>query len=366
MSIQEIEEIKNNEDKNLQKLREEFDKKQSPNENHPKTSYGHKHPKNKNKNIISLSCKKSPSRYNKALSANRINKKINGNNDKISYNFYKKNPGYLYYKEIMTNIKSSKKRTLTGKTIKNKMKLKSNNKNLNNNNNKFKKNQKFPKINNYTYNNKKKINEINNYNSYNIFTNDKNNPYSFFWANKILNQSDFRIDIKGMAYGVPRLGSVNKKEDYFLKVYNKVKEKENLEKSTKNSFRNYNNNNVYKHYYNNFVGIVNQKHYQKEKITKEIFDVNIKKDITDKKEMKININKQNNDDKILVKNNNEKKDNNKNENNKNDDNDNEFEEESFDEEQQKQFYKNQKNFFKARKDIIEEPEYLEEDNDIIN
>ena len=37
--------------------------------------------------------------------------------------------------------------------------------------------------------------------------------------------------------------------------------------------------------------------------------------------------------------------------------------ENFDEEQEKIFYKNQKNFYKIRKDIIEEPEYLEEDNE---
>jgi hypothetical protein len=31
-------------------------------------------------------------------------------------------------------------------------------------------------------------------------------------------------------------------------------------------------------------------------------------------------------------------------------------------EQEKQFYQIQKNFFRTRKEIIEEPEYLEEDN----
>ena len=100
MSIQGIEEIKNNDDKNLQKLREEFDKKYQKNENYPKTSYGSKHSITKNKNFISKSCKKSPLRYKKALSASKFNKKINDNNGKlddiISYHISKKHPGYLY------------------------------------------------------------------------------------------------------------------------------------------------------------------------------------------------------------------------------------------------------------------------------
>ena len=37
------EEIKNNEDKNLQRLREEFNQRRNQNENHPKTSHGIKH-----------------------------------------------------------------------------------------------------------------------------------------------------------------------------------------------------------------------------------------------------------------------------------------------------------------------------------
>ena len=66
----------------------------------------------------------------------------------------------------------------------------------------------------------------------------------------------------------------------------------------------------------------------------------------------------NNIDKLKNKENDDYK---KEENNNHEDNDNDFD--IFDEEKEKLFYTNQKNFFKARKDIIEEPEYLEDDNE---
>ena len=384
-SDRESEEIKNCEDKNLKKLREEFEKKKSLNENHPKTSHGYKDSFSHNSySSHSKSCKKSPLRYNKALSANKYNQKIYKNpnklNDKISYDFCKKHPGYLYYKEIfasMKNNKLNKIRTLTGKVINRKMKLEPAPKNIKkSNNNKFNKNQKFPKINNgYGYN--YKFNGKQTY--YNNKQIDKNNPYSFFWANKILNQTDFKIGIKGMAYGVPQLGSINKKEEFYLKAFNKA------DNSNKNSFKNKNVSNGNKFYYNNFVGIANQKNVKKEKIAKGVFDENknnaknnndkcykIKNsdnnenDVVNIKENDFENNSENNKGKILEdKNNNDNNDKEEdNNNNKKEEHENEFEEESFDEEQQKQFYQNQKNFFKARKDIMEEPEYLEEDNDI--
>ena len=386
-SNRESEEIKNSEDKNIKKLREEFDKRQSQNGNHPKTSHGYKNSTNRNVyNINSKSCKKSPSRYTKALSANKYNQKVYKNsnklNDKTSYDFCKKHPGYLYYKEIMSNIKNNKLnkiRTLTGKVINRRMKLEPAPKNIKNSNiNNFFKNQQFPKIHN---NHNNKINgrhKLYNYNyNYNHNNNqfDKNNPYSYFWANKILNHSDFKIGVKGMAYGVPQLGSFNKNGDFLLKVLNKTKEKDkNLENYTKNSFKSYHNG-TNKNYYNNFVGITNQKNSKKESIIKGIFDENksgnekdnekcfkIKND-ENKNEMKKIFNEkifENNKAKFLEDNNNKDNKNNKKDDN---DNENEFEDESLDEELQKQFYKNQKNFFKARKDIMEEPEYLEDDND---
>jgi hypothetical protein len=361
------EEIKNSEDKNIQKLREEFEKKENKNENHPKTSHGHKHSSNSN-NINSKTCKKSRYRIHKAFSANKYIEKINKNgnklNEKISYDFYKKHPGYLYYKEIISTLKNNKLRAFTGKILSKKMKLEPLTK-KDINNNKLSKNQKFPKINNFSFNNKLNGKHIYFNNKYNNPC-DKNNPFSYFWANKILSKTDFKIGIKGMAYGVPKLVNVNKKDDFFFKTINKSKEN-NLDNSYKNSFKSYNNENKNKLYYNNFVGIKNQKQTKNEKITKELFDenknssksFNIKKEENNKIEVKNIFNNENKDKNFDDNKNNEKKEN----KDVNKDNENEFEDESLDEEQQMQFYKNQKNFFKARKDIMEEPEYLEEDND---
>ena len=381
LSDRENEENKNSEDKNIKKLREEFEKKQSNNENHPKTSHGIKHSVDHyNSNINS--CKKTPTRYSKALSANKYNQKINKNsyiklNGKITYDFCKKHPGYLYYKEIVNNLKNNKlnkKRTLTGKVINRNMKLEPIQKNNMGNkvkSNKIKKGEKFPKINS-SYNNRingKQTYYNNNYN-YNNIKDDRNNPYSIFWANKILNQSDFKIEIKGKSYGVPKLVSANKNDDFLFKAFNKKDNENNLENSAKHSYKNVNNiQNGNKHYYNNFVGVSNQKNTKKEKMKKGVFDENknnknnekcyiIKNEKNDKKEMKNIFNDDINNKNIRDNNNNNNK-----EAKNNEDYENEFDNESLDEEQQKQFYKNQKNFFKARKDIMEEPEYLEEDND---
>lgn len=231
-SNHESEDIKSSELKNIQKLREEFNQTQSWNEHYPKTSHGYKHPMNFSNNI---SNRKQRSRYNKALSANKYNQKLtikNNNelNDKIIYDFCKKHPGYLYYKEIITNKKKrnfmNKARALTGNIVNRKMKLeplsKIDSKNLTK---KLSKNNYFPKINKSNSHIKNSIISKqtyynHNYN-YNENTYDKHNPYSIFWANRILNRSDFRIEIRGMAYGVPKLGSASRKDDFLLKILNK-------------------------------------------------------------------------------------------------------------------------------------------------
>ena len=298
-------------EENIQKLREEFNKKSFHNENHPKTSHEYKRA-NVNKKI---------SRTNKALSANKIKwSNLNKLSDKELFDFYRKHPGYLYYKEIMTNMKLKqfnnplKKRAFTGKEFANKKirieysnninykkmgntnynhgnKFSNNFNNFSNNNYNINRNEKFPKISktnyysgqnrpkwknnfvkNYNYNfNYNNFNYSHNHNynyninNININIKDKKNPYSLSWVNKILNQNDYKLEITSK--------NINKKE--------KEKNKANIN------------------------------------------------DYKEKKE------KNNNDDK----------------------------EEELDEEQQMQFYKNQKNFFKARKDIKEEPEDLEEDKD---
>ncbi len=283
---------------NLQKLREEFNKK-SFNSDHPKTSYKYKRSLDHSSNTFNSS--KKYARTNKALSANKFNLKWGNGynyNDKQALEFYRKHPGYLYYKEIVTNMKSknvNKKRTFTGKDINKKIKLGSTNySNYNNGKNndklpkigKVKKKQKNHYVKNYIYNfnyNNYNYSHNHNYNyninNININIKDKKNPYSLSWVNHILNQNDCRLEIKEKAKskGFPKL---NKKE-----------EKKKL--------------------VNNFIN--DNKDEKKEK-----------EEANDNKEEK---------------------------------------EEELDEEQQMQFYKNQKNFFKARKDIKEEPEDMEEDNE---
>ena len=294
---------------NLQKLREEFNKK-SFNSDHPKTSYKYKRSLDHSSNTFNSS--KKYARTNKALSANKFNLKWGNGynyNDKQALEFYRKHPGYLYYKEIVTNMKSknvNKKRTFTGKDINKKIKLGSTNYNYNYNNGKN--NDKLPKIgkvkkkqknhyvknyiynfnyNNYNYSHNHNYNY--NINNININIKDKNNPYSLSWVNRILSQNDYRLEIKQKSNGIPKLVTLNKKSEIINKIYN--------------------NNKLY---INNYV-----------------------KDEKEKKE-----------------------ENDKKENEKDKDN-----EDDLDEEQQMQFYKNQKNFFKARKDIKEEPEDLEEDKE---
>ena len=304
-------------DQNIQKLREEFNKKSYYSENHPKTSHEYKR----------AMVNKKITRTNKALSANKIKwSNLNKLNDKEMLEFYRKHPGYLYYKEIMANMKIKqfnnplKKRAYTGKDfIHKKIRMEHNNNfghkkfgntnfnynhgNKYNNINNINRNDKFPKISKTNYFNnqgkqqKWKTNYVKNYNynfnynnynyshnhnynyninNININIKDKKNPYSLSWVNKILNQNDYKLEIK-----------------------------------PKN-----NNNNKNKIQINNFVKNKEIKNEKKEEIV----------------------------------------------NNKDDKDDNDKEEE-LDEEQQMQFYKNQKNFFKARKDIQEEPEDLEEDKD---
>ena len=290
---------------NLQKLREEFNKK-SFNSDHPKTSYKYKRSLDHSSNTFNSS--KKYARTNKALSANKFNLKW-GNaynyNNQQALDFYRKHPGYLYYKEIMTNMKSknaNKKRAFTGKDLNKKIKL-GNSNNYNKNNDKLpkigkvKKKPKTHYVKNYIYNfNYNNYNHSHNHNynyninNININIKDKNNPYSLSWVNRILSQNDYRLEIKHKSNGIPKLITLNKKSEIMNKIYN--------------------NNKLY---INNYI--------------KDEKDKNEKKEENDNKENE----KDNEDD--------------------------------LDEEQQMQFYKNQKNFFKARKDIKEEPEDLEEDKD---
>ena len=305
----------------IQKLREEFNKKSFNSEHHPKTS--HKYNKMGHSSFDFNPGNKKLNRTNKALSASKYNNQKFANiykyNNKEFFDFYRQHPGYLYYKEIISNMKSrqflvNKKRTFTGKEINSKIKLGKTT--YNNNRNSIK--DKFPKIEqnkkkkknnyvkNYLYNVKyNNYNHIHNYNyninNININIKDKNNPYSISWVNKILKQNDYKLEIKeNKSNGVPKLIPLNKKDDFIHKIYN--------------------NNKLY---INNYI---NDEKTKKEK-EKEKKKEKEKENIEDKE-------KENNNDNV-----------------------------DLDEEQQMQFYKNQKNFFKARKDIKEEPEDFEEDKE---
>ena len=299
---------KTSKEPSLQKLREEFNKKCFNNGMHPKTS--HKYKRSIDHSSYNLDMSKKYNSAIKALSANKLNLKsgsIYKFDDKEFLDFYRKHPGYLYYKEVLLNMKSkqfrfNKQRTFTGKDVFSKIKLGNTNytidKNKNTNklpkilkaNKKSKNNHIRKYIYNFNYNNYIN-NQNNNYNinnmNININIKGKSNPYSLYWVNKLLSQNSFKIGIKKKPNGETKLISLSKTDN--------------------NS--NYNNK-VYKNnklLVNNFI---------------------------DK----------------------EKKEDNP---NKNTDIDND----DLDEEQQMQFYKNQKNFFKARKDIKEEPEDMEEDNE---
>ena len=314
-------------EKKLQKLREEFNKKSYYSENHPKTSHEYKRAM-MNKKI---------NRTNKALSANKFKwSNINKLSDKEMLEFSRKHPGYLYYKEIMENTKYKqfnnphRKRAFTGKDYLNKKikmdfnnntggfrKLGINNYNHGNNfkhNNNFylNRNEKFPNISKTNYMNqnkpKWKTNYIKNYN-YNFNYNNYNYSHNY---NYNINNININIKDKKNPYSLSWVNKFLNQNDYKIELKEKPKSKPKLASLNKDNKKE----EIIK--INNFVEKNNDEKENKEKIEK-----------IEKKEEVFNDEK----------------------------------EEDLDEEQQMQFYKNQKNFFKVRKDIKEEPEDLEEDND---
>ena len=300
---------KKKEEQNLQRLREEFNQNQKKDQNHPKTSYSNSRQPTNQHSIYtkSLSADKYKQKamhnyynnYHKNLNKTKSNHN-HKNKQKLDY-CDKKHPGYLYYKESQNLLKKYGKRTQTGKIF---------NRKINLDPIKFHKNR-FPDI--YKGQFRKMSSRPTYY--YNNPIN-KNNPFSPYWINKILNKNDFQIEIKGFSNGVPQLRSV-RRDNELMQIFYGV-DKEIKERDRKNN---------------------NQDPHK-------IID------------------KENNDNKEEMRHINETSDNNKVENyevedvgeedNINDDMINENE---------KQFYTNQKNFFKFRKDIKEEPEYLEQDDE---
>ena len=337
--------MKGEEDKNIQKLREEFNQKSEQIEHHPKTSHGEKHFPNRYINSHSINNDKNTKSYIKTLSANKYKQNIKSNSffDNHKFEINKNHPGYLYYIEILKTAKFNKKRTNTGKTYNRKYKLEPILKRKNKNN----------YINNgYNLYNEQFNKGTRNKAGKQVYLNNKNNkeyPYNPFLRNKIWNKNNFRNEKKSMSNGLPQLYNTNIKDDYIFKIFNKEKEIN----TNNNTFSK--KNNIYQ---NNFVSIKNHKKYNN-KCIKIISNYKNNKEnnnnILNQKEKANDIN----DNTLNNKKNKEI------EINKEEKNDDEINMEDFDEEQDKLFNTNQKNFFKARKDIIEEPEYLEEDNENI-
>ena len=306
---------KKKDEQNLQRLREEFNQNQKKDQNHPKTSYSNNRlPTNQH------------SIYTKSLSADKYKQKAmhnyynnyhkNFNKTKSNHNHKnkhkldycdKKHPGYLYYKESQNLLKKYGKRTQTGKIF---------NRKINLDPIRFHKNNRFPDIYKGQF---RKMSSRPTYYYNNPIT--KNNPFSPYWINKILNKNDFQIEIKGFSNGVPQLKSVRRSNE-LMQIFSGAN-KEIIEFNKMQNDKNNNNNN------------------------KDFHKIIDKEDNDNKEEMR-RINEENDNNKI------ENEDVGEDDNINNDDMMNENE---------KQFYTNQKNFFKFRKDIQEEPEYLEQDDE---
>ena len=309
---------KTKDEQNLQRLREEFNEKQKKDPNHPKTSYSNNRKIGTNQHFS----------YTKSLSADKYKQKAkhnsynsnfkNINNTKSNHNHKKKqkldycdkrHPGYLYYKESQNLLKKYGKRTQTGKIF---------NRKINLDPIRFHKNNRFPDIYKGQF---RKMSSRPPYYYNNPIT--KNNPFSPYWINKILNKNDFQIEIKGFSNGVPQLKSVRRSNELMQIFYGADKEIKEFNKMQNDKNNNNNNNN------------------------KDFHKIIDKEDNDNKEEMR-RIDEANDNDKI------ENEDVGEDDNINNDDMMNENE---------KQFYTNQKNFFKFRKDIQEEPEYLEQDDE---
>ena len=225
-------------------------------------------------------------------------------NDFIEQN----NPAYIYYKEILRSQEYLRKRNQTAKLNNKRIFLQNVINNM----------QKINKLDNNTnYNNFKKTQSKKVTQSHQKIINqykDPKNPYSTFWPNHILD-SRFKMElgIKGFINGIPVLNIKKKKINY--KINNKENKKLN------------NNNN---------------KNNQKE--------IKIKNSN--------NFSKDNNNDDNNNNNNNLNENNNENNNNNKEEIEEDF---SIDEKLDNIFNTNQKDFFKFRKDIKEEPENEEDD-----
>jgi hypothetical protein len=228
---------------------------------------------------------------------------------KNDFNIEQNNPAYIYYKEILRSQEYLRKRNQTAKLNNKRIFLQ----NAINNLQKISKFDNNSNYNNFKKSQTKKVNQthrqiINQYK-------DPKNPYSTFWPNHILDtRFKMELGIKGFVNGIPILNIKKKKINY------KVNSKENKNLNNKIDIKK---NDIY----NNNLKDKNNNTFNKG----DNNDFNIK----------------NNDNNS-----------NNNPNNKKENEDDYFEDDKMD----KLFNTNQKDFFKFRKDIKEEPENEEEDD----
>ena len=304
-----MEDQKDIEDKEIKRLKEEFDERKIKTKSHPKTSYGKRNISNYfsnyyiNSKINGRKCN-DLNKYIKIISCrNNAYDNFLNNNRNISRN----NPGYLYYKEILN----------MNKTMQNKRGI-SLDKNI------FTKQRrlsaKFQSKRHRSYTNifNKNAKSIKDY--MNI-----NNPYMPFWLTKILsNKKNTKTNQVGH---IPFIKRINHKNKLFTKTRNYLYPKKNrtLDFCDKLSIKSYFHDNI--KIPKKIKLIPNRNFYPRNFSLNNLLNMN---------QFYTNYYKQENykfEDYIPIS-----------------------------EEKERKFYQIQNNFFQTRKEIIEEPEYLEEDN----
>ena len=320
-----MQEEKDNFEHDIQKLREEFDRNNIRSRIHPRTSYGKrdlsKNFINKNGNNYNINKEKKSEDFKKCIKIlswkNKSYKDFINKHRNISRN----NPGYLYYKEnlIMNQTLQNKKRATSNKNIFHKINL--------NQKTKKKKNRNF----NNTFNKSMKSLK----NSINL-----NNPYMPFW----INNNYINKKILKHAEQLQHKDQINNKNNLIYKTINRYrnnKNKNNLNPIKNRTLDSFDKIKRKKLIYDKSL-LQKTKKIQKMKNSKSVsnlININLMDLYHNKKKKLQSINdyngkelQKNQDDDIINK------------------------------EQEKIFYQIQKNFYLTSKEIIEEPEYLEEDS----
>ena len=222
---------------------------------------------------------------------------------KNDFNIEQNNPAYIYYKEILRSQEYLRKRNQTAKL---------NNKRifLQNSINNMQKINKFENNTNYNSFKKTQIKKVTQ--SHQKIINqfkDPKNPYSTFWPNHILDtRFKMELGIKGFVNGIPILNIKKKKINYKINNKENNNKKINNNKNNQKEIKKKNSNNFISKDNNNNNNLINENNND---------NINNKEDI---------------DEDIII-----------------------------DDKLDNIFNTNQKDFFKFRKDIKEEPENEEDD-----